>query len=361
MAQGARRAHVPRPGLLREARPHPDDPLGPRPGRGVLLDRRVRPLRREDDAGPDVHRSGRAAGRAAVAEVARQPDPDRGPRAVRQPSDPLLQHEEEHGRDDPHDGAAGRALRGPAEALPDPGHRLVAYLQAAVRAHRGAQRRPRPPRPGLFGSGAEAFVRAGFGVRGSRQRVRRWRGHPPRAGAAMVAFAGLPAALDRIPDPRRRQGRRYGLARLLLFSVLAVSAGATSCRRIRLFVGAHRERLDAAFGARFRRAPAVDTLRALLHALDPAEPEAAFRRAERLDDVPAPPGRRVVAPDGETPRGSFDHLDDRAPAQVLSAFAGEAALTLAHREIAEGDEVAAVQALIARPGLSGVLLTADAL
>ena len=109
--------------------------------------------------------------------------------------------------------------------------------------------------------------------------------------AVMVPFAGLLAALDRIPDPRRRQGRRYGLAHLLLFSVLAVLAGATSYRRIRLFIGVHRERLNATFDARFRRAPAVNTLRALLHALDPAELEAAFRRhAERLDVVPASPG-----------------------------------------------------------------------
>ena len=40
----------------------------------------------------------------------------------------------------------------------------------------------------------------------------------------MVPFAGLLAALEAIPDPRRRQGRRYPLAHLLLFSVLAVLA-----------------------------------------------------------------------------------------------------------------------------------------
>ena len=178
----------------------------------------------------------------------------------------------------------------------------------------------------------------------------------------MVPFAGLLAALQGIPDPRRRQGQRYSLAPLLLFSVLAVLAGATSYRRIRLFIGVHRERLNATFGARFRRAPAVDTLRALLHALDPAELEAAFRRhAEQLDGAPASPGRRVVALDGKTLRGSFDHLDDRAAAQVLSAFAGEAALILAHQEIAGGDEVAAAQAPIEQLGLSGVLFTADAL
>ncbi len=44
----------------------------------------------------------------------------------------------------------------------------------------------------------------------------------------MVPFAPLLAALETVPDPRRRQGTRYPLAHLLLFSVLAVLAGATS-------------------------------------------------------------------------------------------------------------------------------------
>src|SRR4051794_11288923 len=124
----------------------------------------------------------------------------------------------------------------------------------------------------------------------------------------MVPFAGLLAALDRIPDPRRRQGQRYGLAHLLLFSVLAVLAGATSYRRIRLFIGVHRERLDATFGARFRRAPAVNTLRALLHALDPGELEAAFRRhAAHLGGAAAPAARRGIALDRNAVRGGLRH------------------------------------------------------
>jgi DDE_Tnp_1-associated len=136
----------------------------------------------------------------------------------------------------------------------------------------------------------------------------------------MVPFAGLLAALEQIPDPRRRQGQRYGLAPLLLFAVLAVLAGATSYRRIRLFIGVHRERLNVTFGARFRRTPAVNTLRALLHALDPAEIEAAFRRhAEHLGASAVPPGRRVVALDGKTLRGSFDHLSMTKPRRRCSA------------------------------------------
>src|SRR4051812_44314010 len=114
----------------------------------------------------------------------------------------------------------------------------------------------------------------------------------------MVPFAGPLAALQAIPDPRRRQGRRYGLAPLLLSAVLAVLAGATSYRRIRLFIGVHRERLNATFGARFRRAPAVNTPRALLHALDPAEVGAAFRPHAQHPGGAPPPGARRGAPPG---------------------------------------------------------------
>ena len=179
----------------------------------------------------------------------------------------------------------------------------------------------------------------------------------------MVPFAGLLAALEEIPDPRRRQGRRYPLPHLLLFSMLAVLAGATSYRGILVFIGVHRERLNAVFGAGLHRAPAVNTLRALFQALDPAELEAAFRNHARAlhDGVPAS-GRRVIALDGKTLRRSFDHLHDRAAAHVLSAFAGEAASILAHREVRGApDEVPAAQALIEDLGVRGALFTADAL
>src|SRR4051794_8331778 len=78
------------------------------------------------------------------------------------------------------------------------------------------------------------------------------------AEAAMVPFAALLSALSGIPDPRRSQGRRYPLAHLLLFSVLAVLTGAASYRGILSSIGVHRQRLNATFGPRLRRAAAGD-------------------------------------------------------------------------------------------------------
>jgi predicted transposase YbfD/YdcC len=180
---------------------------------------------------------------------------------------------------------------------------------------------------------------------------------------APVPFASLLAALAEVRDPRRAQGQRYSMRHLLLSSVLAVLAGATSYRGIITFIALQRERLNAVFGARFRRAPAVNTLRHLFLALDRDDLEAAFRRhARALSASAGADGTRTVALDGKTLRGSFDHVDDRKAAHVLGAFASDAALILAHQELAGApDEIAAVPRLIAELGLTGVLFTADAL
>src|ERR1700712_804009 len=149
-----------------------------------------------------------------------------------------------------------------------------------------------------------------------------------------MPFAVLLAALAEVPDPRRAQGQRYSMRHLLLFSVLATLAGATSYQKIIAFIALQRERLNAVFGACFRRAPAVNTLRHLFLALGRDDLEAAFRRHARdLNARPAPEALRTVALDGKTLRGSFDHLTDRKAVHVLSAFASDAALILAHQEL----------------------------
>ena len=182
----------------------------------------------------------------------------------------------------------------------------------------------------------------------------------------MVPFAPLLSALEEIPDPRRPQGTRYPLAHLLLFSVLAVLAGATSYRGIVTFLAVHRDRLGHVYGVRLRRAPAVNTLRNLFLALDPAALEAAFRRHARQLGETGPrrdgPGAAAVALDGKTLGRSFDRLHDRAAAHVLGAFAADAALILGHQEVPDVPaEVEGVRALIRDLGLTGVVLTVDAL
>jgi hypothetical protein len=175
----------------------------------------------------------------------------------------------------------------------------------------------------------------------------------------MVPFSRLLDALSEVPDPRRAEGKRYSLAPLLLFTVLALLSGATSYRRIIIFLEQRRVVLNTLFGFSLKRAPSINTVRTVLQGLDGDALEQAFRRhAEGL--LARTRGRMpVIALDGKTLKGSFD---DRKAAQALSAFASEAAILLAHSEIDDkSNEIPAAQRMIAELGLSGVLFTADAL
>ena len=174
----------------------------------------------------------------------------------------------------------------------------------------------------------------------------------------MVPFCRLRDALSEVPDPQRAEGKRSPLAPLLLFTVLALLSGATSYRRIIIFLDQRRLALNAVFGVALRRAPSVNTLRSVLQG---EALEQAFRRhAEGLLPAAEPGRMAVVALDGKTLKGSFDHLNDRKAA--LSAFASEAAILLAHSEIdIKSNEIPAAQRMIKELGLTGVLFTADAL
>ncbi len=145
--------------------------------------------------------------------------------------------------------------------------------------------------------------------------------------AAMATFVPLLDLLAEVPDPRRAEGKLYKLPYVLLFSILAVVTGSNSYRGIVTFIDVHRDRLNAAFGLKWRRAPAHTAIRYILQGLDPAAVEAVFRRhAAQLQAARGAAGQRSIALDGKTLRGSFDNFHDRAGAQVFSAFATDTAL-----------------------------------
>ena len=180
----------------------------------------------------------------------------------------------------------------------------------------------------------------------------------------MAAFSPLLDILAEVPDPRRAEGKLYKLPYVLLFSILTVVSGCNSYRGIVTFIDVHRHRLNAVFGLNWRRAPAHTAIRYILHGLDPAAVEAAFRRhATLLQAARATPGKGSIALDGKTLRGSFDKFRDRAAAGMLSALATDTALVLAHIDIAEkSSEIPAAQMLLADLGVAdSAIVTLDAL
>jgi hypothetical protein len=168
-----------------------------------------------------------------------------------------------------------------------------------------------------------------------------------------------------IVDPRRGQGKMYPLAPILLFTVLAMLAGARSYRQVHAFIQAHLDRLNSAFGLSLRRAPAYTSVRFILHGLDAEQLELVFRQhAADLVSCPAEDASfpAAVAIDGKTLRGSFDAFHDRKAAHVLSAFAADGQIILGHLAVSQkSNEIPAAQDMIAALGLTGRLFTLDAL
>jgi hypothetical protein len=170
----------------------------------------------------------------------------------------------------------------------------------------------------------------------------------------MKSFEIFLSLLATIPDPRRAEGKLYRLQHILLFSILAVASQANSYRGIRTFIRVHRQKLNEAFGIEWKRAPAHTSIRFILQGLKAADVETAFRdHARALDDDATIGGVRAMALDGKVLKGSFDAFNDAKARQILSAFATDTALVLAHFEIDEkSNEIPAAQKLFAELDLT---------
>ena len=163
-----------------------------------------------------------------------------------------------------------------------------------------------------------------------------------------------------LPDVRRREGQRYKLAGVLLFSILAILSGANSYRRIHDVMSARLHLFNEAFpSVALSRAPAYTSLRTILLGIDAVALETAFRQHARalLAD-----GQESIAVDGKVLRGSFDAFVHQKAVQVLSVFATVDQIILAHTEVSEKtNEIPKAQALFGELGLSGRLFTLDAM
>jgi len=181
--------------------------------------------------------------------------------------------------------------------------------------------------------------------------------------AAIKSFDRFLSHLGTIPDPRRAEGKLYKLPHVLLFSILAIVTGADSYRGIRTFIKTHRQRLNKAFAIGWKRAPAHTAIRYILQGLKAADVEKVFREhAADLNGCAAPVGMRIVALDGKALKGSFDAFNDAKARQILSAFAADTALVLAHIEIDEkSNEIPAAQKLLEERDVAGHLVTLDAM
>lgn len=71
-----------------------------------------------------------------------------------------------------------------------------------------------------------------------------------------------------MPDPRRGQGQRYAFGPFLTMILLSILSGATSYRKMAVFMAVHRSRLNRLFDVNWQATPSYVAIRHLLMGLD---------------------------------------------------------------------------------------------
>ena len=104
-------------------------------------------------------------------------------------------------------------------------------------------------------------------------------------------------------------------------------------------------------------------MRLIIHGVDPAQLEAAFRKHAASISTPLEASRdpTAIAVDGKTLRGSFDAFSDRKAAHMMSALRQADQIVLGHLMVEEkSNEIPAAAELIEALGLKGCVFTLDA-
>lgn len=173
-----------------------------------------------------------------------------------------------------------------------------------------------------------------------------------------MLFGGLFSGLV---DQRTAKGRRYALEPLLCGLLLAVLSGATSLRKMELFLNERLVPLNALFGTTWKKAPSWVGIRRFLLKLDVQGLEEALRQHAGKYS-PSDTELQFVAIDGKALRGSASRVTDTRARQLVSAFTHVDLIVLGHVEVGEKtNEIPAAQALIEALALSGRVFTLDAL
>jgi predicted transposase YbfD/YdcC len=162
-----------------------------------------------------------------------------------------------------------------------------------------------------------------------------------------------------LQDPRVERTRKHPLINVVFMAVCGILSGANS------FAGIHEVAIDRrGWFARYldltNGIPSEDTFGRVLARLDPA----AFEKCllSWIQAVQEMTENRVVAIDGKTLRGSYDHERGRAAIHMVSAWAAENKLSLGQVVVHEkSNEITAIPELLQVLEISGALVTIDAM
>lgn len=162
-----------------------------------------------------------------------------------------------------------------------------------------------------------------------------------------------------LKDPRWERYKLHKFNDLLFITICATICGADGWEDIEAFAHAKedwlRRYLDLPNGL-----PSDDTFRRVISRIDPEAFETCFRCW--IASVVEHTEGELIAIDGKTLRGSYDHTDDKAALCMVSAWASINRLILAQEQVSDkSNEITAIPVLLSTLEISGCIVTIDAM
>jgi uncharacterized protein YoaH (UPF0181 family) len=166
----------------------------------------------------------------------------------------------------------------------------------------------------------------------------------------------LREALDQVPDPRSRFGKRHSLGAILALAVCAMLCGAKSLYAISQWGRDQGTPVAQALGFTRHQTPSVATLHRVFRSLD----QEAFERVvgQWLQEQGLISGE-ALAIDGKQLRGI--HGEEIPGVRLVAAYAQQSGLVIGQQGVpAGGNELGALPGLWAQLPLAGRVVTGDA-
>jgi predicted transposase YbfD/YdcC len=173
------------------------------------------------------------------------------------------------------------------------------------------------------------------------------------------------AAMQQLSDRRRRQGRRYPLALMLTYLLLAKAAGETTLLAVAEWIRLRGNWLQTILPGVRGAFPCAATYSNVLRAVDPEEMNAVLMslltRARAQDRKPGE--QEHVALDGKTLRGTQHHLpEDQKKMHQVNLYETQTGIVLKEQIVGDkANELSRIQEFLTHELLKGRIISADAL
>jgi predicted transposase YbfD/YdcC len=170
--------------------------------------------------------------------------------------------------------------------------------------------------------------------------------------------------LSKLPDPRRRQGKRYPFESVIITALMASVCGADDAQAMQTWGEANQDWLSSLWELPYGT-PTQDVFLAVLGSLNPQAFQEVFRDWAKLLSIRIKSSvqiERQLAVDGKTNRRSVDRTNGKSAIHTLNAWAVDSGVVIGQMNVdSKTNEISATPELLRLLDIKGCTISMDAM